>query len=70
MDGSLLAPLMNSSSESFPAGKGTRLSRHPAPETPPAQEEHPGVPGTLSPSGHWGHASGHEPFNQRACGSF
>lgn len=33
MDGSLLAPRMNSSSESFPAGKGTRLRHHPAPET-------------------------------------
>uniref|UniRef100_A0A8C3UMZ0 Transmembrane protein 54 n=1 Tax=Catharus ustulatus TaxID=91951 RepID=A0A8C3UMZ0_CATUS len=64
MDGSLLAPVMNSSSESFPAGKGTRLRDH------PAQPSHPG-------GAPWGaqhpeplHASRHEPFNQRACRSF
>lgn len=72
MDGSLLAPRMNSSSESFPAGKGTRLSHPPAPETTqssPWTSPHPGgAPwGALHPEPL--HTSRHELFNQRACGS-
>lgn len=58
MDGSLLAPLMNSSSESLPAGRDTAQpgghhpvpGAHAEPETPrhrrppPAQDEHPWAP--------------------------
>lgn len=73
MDGSLLAPVMNSSSESFPAGKGTRLSHPPGAETTQHSPRTSPLPGGAP----WGaqhpeplHASRHEPFNQRACRSF